>query len=968
MYRNLHKTFHMNPARRFHFLFWPVATLTIAVMLLELNHQTVLRNDTAPYGIVSLGLGRGYARDTGIVQSWKDSLTDTAPQDFCAINPKTIFPLNTAKTDVALDYLFIVLYTASLAILLTFLETQNNKLRNTLITLAVIAAACDCLENIGLRRFLDSAGTQTIAIQTAIFAITKIVISSALLLYIAFLLFFRRDALKWLSAYARRKMAQLFRYRVILLGVIFFAIPIWFLDQGQDLLVNSNSGDLSVALFVGVVLIAATLNWWLAKLFFHPGYAKGQPILPLTSTPQPVKDDPHADKKVARFLGVCTILLPAAAILHALQAIRIPYWLDQFDPYTWLIGLLLTFFILIRCDLVNVGYTYALNRLNEPVAKKLAIGLFALLGFVIPLIIRLTALKDQHRSPGTLNYLFLQLLLLALAFYVFSSLRERLFPNKPWLTAKIGIPIVFIATLLAACFLLYNIFPFATRSWNGCYLSLPILLSGIIFYILILTLLLRAGLAKGVNFLLFIGVIGLALAIKGNNHYHDVQRITVKTAPQRITLDVYFRQWLLHRQTEIENTKGQYPIFLINSYGGGIRAAAYTNLVLSYLDDTLNRRGNPAFEHYVFSISGASGGTVGAAIQCAYRAIHPDSIAGAYSHFQDDFENFYQHDFLTPVLSNALGSDLWASPIGIRLPFWRDRSAIQEDLWAKYARDSMKLSLDSEFNSLWDTGRTHYEVPLLFSNTLNVDDGNRAICAPVDLDHGDFPAAIFIRERLDFLNAHHSITEDSLKSISLITGAFLSARFPYISPSGKMGPGYHFMDVGGKDNSGASTSEDIFRTLSHWAMAKSQTDTLIRRLMRKVSFYFVSISNTPRASLDQQPDPRQLVSNRWEPISPIVGFINSGTLGNAAAADSALRFRYEGAPLPGDSMRAGYCAIWPTATCIADKDNDRYCPLLPLGWQISEPSLTRLRTCFSPGNIRCNPVGICRIMAILRLE
>src|SRR6202012_3496014 len=171
---------------------------------------------------------------------------------------------------------------------------------------------------------------------------------------------------------------------------------------------------------------------------------------------------------------------------------------------------------------------------------------------------------------------------------------------------------------------------------------------------------------------------------------------------------------------------------------------------------------------------------------------------------------------------------------------------------------SLHVRLGQEFNQAWDTSRANparFEVPLLFSNTLNVDDGWKGICAPVDLDSIDFPGTIFIRNRVAFLNEQRDPDRDSLRSISLITGAFLSARFPYVSPSGKMGPGYHFMDGGGKDNSGASTLEDIFPALPRWAVDSVKTDPVVRRLMHKIHFYFVSISNSPRASLDEQPDP-----------------------------------------------------------------------------------------------------------------
>jgi hypothetical protein len=949
--------------RFFHPLFWPVLALTVLIGLIEWKDQQVLSTDAAPYGMLSLALGGHNDQDTAIIRQWHDSIPDTAPKDFCAAHPAPVIPIQVAGPAVLLDFVFIVSYSAVLILLLGFLGAGGRFAP----AIVVIAGLCAVITDTGMLEFIAGGGSEPLAVWTRIAALAMLVILGGLALYILFILFFRHPVLTTLTGYTQRKTLQLFRYRVILLGVLFFSVPVWALDQGQDLLINTNSGNMGIVLFVGVVLIAAALNWWLAKLFFTKGYQPGEPILPLSPPEPPTADELLNEKKVSRFLGICTILIPATAILNALQAIRIHYWGDQFNPMSWLCALLIGFFVLIRYECADSLYRYSCKKWGDATTKVLTHSILLLLAFLVPLFIRLTILRDDNRSPYSLNFLFLQLLLLALAFYIFVSVRTSLYAGNALHTRKIGAAILVAAGLLAAGFLLYNILPFATANWSGCFLSLPVLLSGIVFYTLLITLLLRLGLAKRVNFLLFIGVIGVALAIKGNNHYHDVRLMAVKSAPQRDSLTDYFRQWLLSRERDIDSVKGEYPIFLVNSYGGGIRAAAYTNMVFSYLDDTLSRQGGfgKSFEHYVFSVSGASGGSIGAAVQCAYHAGHPDGQRN--DNYRNDFTSFYQHDFLTPVLSNMLGSDVWASPLGVSL--WRDRSAIQEALWARFGQDSLHLGMDQEFNSLWDTSRSNrsrYEIPLLFSNTLNVDDGNKGICAPVDLSHRDFPATIFIRERIDSLNAHRGGTADSLQSISLITGAFLSARFPYISPSGKMGPGYHFMDGGGKDNSGASTSECIFLALSRWAMKAAQTDPVIRRLMSKVHFYFASVSNNPRVSLDQQPDPRQLVSNRWEPISPVVGIINSGIDGNATAADSILRFRYSGPAFAGDSIRAGYCAIWPTATCIDDGGSQLYCPLLPLGWQISAPSLMRLSTCFTPGNIVCNPDGICKIMMICR--
>lgn len=777
-----------------------------------------------------------------------------------------------------------------------------------------------------------------------------------------------------LSDYIREKTYQLFRYRVILVGVVIFVAPIWMLDQGQDLLINSNSSDEGVLLFIGVVSMAAFLNWYLAKLFFEKKYTA-----PLCPMDEPILADPiqqTAEKKVSRFLGVATIIVPAAAILNARRAINISSWMDFLPPAIWLGGLLSLFFVLIKQDLAGRVYLWLAHKWGRPKSQTLLFSTLTVLVLIIPGVIRLFIIKGESNTPDSLIYLFWQLILLAFAFLIFVSARSFIFTAESWLGGRIGWPILLSAGTLAILFILLNIFPLSILALDCNYLSLPVLLAGIVFYILLFTLLIRLSGWKKINFVLLIFITGLIIALSANNDYHAVKLSNRTTLPKPPELEMYFKQWLLQRKEEIDREPDSFPVFLVNTYGGGIRAAAFTNMVFSYLDSCMitNRKDHKGFEHFVFSVSGASGGTVGAALQCAYRAQHLDSSGKAYA--LDSFQRFYQHDFLTPVLSNMLGADAWASVTSFHL--WKDRSEIQEDLWEGFGRRELHLDLGQEFNALWDTSthnRARYEVPLLFSNTLNVDDGLKGICAPVTLLPADFPATIFIRSQIDALNTAHLKTAhpkqaDSLQSLSLITGAFISARFPFISPNGKMGPGYHFMDGGGKDNSGAATSEAIFLALARLAcreqLAVRQkttdlTDSIFCSLLKKVRFHFVSITNSPY----YDPDSRTKVSSHFEPVSPLIGIINSGIYGNALEADNALRFRYSSDTIQFQGIHSDYCSVWITGASVPDSKGKLYMPILPLGWQISAPSLQRLRQSFDATKLRSyDAIGIPKILKI----
>jgi|GEM_PF-792921 len=990
--------FYGTIARHFHRFFWPVLAGTLGMLLLQLKDQAVLHTDAAPMRLVSLALGAP-RMDSAIVASWKGRLPDIPADDFCEVKVSPPTRLQVAHSVVVRDFFFILFFSSLFIIVLATLQSEREArsmgksagFSHLLVTLVIIAGGAGMIHDVLLLRLLRGEATASLALLSGVTFLITGVLLVFLVGYIVYVLVWRHYGLQWLSKYLRIKALQLFRFRLILLGVVFFSAPIWIMDQGQDLLVNTNAQDKGVVLFIGVVMIAALLNWYLAKLFFESRYVPpfwplNEPVLTEPIPPAVYEQVLASEKKASRYLGICTIILPAVAILNALAASRIHYWADQLSPMAWLVCLLALFFVLVQQNVAERVYPRVVARLGPGGARGLLVVLLLLLTVGLPLLFRAVFIPHSRESPQSLNFLFLDVVLFALAFYLFVSVRTLAFSSRGWLGEKIGRLILPLAVLLALGFILYNVFPDAAQAVEGCFLSLPVLLAGIVFYTLVITLVLRAGQMKAINFIFFIALGWFLIVMNGSSDFHAVHRMPVKEAPVSPRMTDHFKQWVLARQDEIRAASGTYPVFLINSYGGGIRAAAFTNMFLSYMDDSLLRRAGMAglprrsFEHYVFSLSGASGGTIGSAIQCAFRSTHPDSmtsregsLVNPYANFRSDLERFYRKDFLTPVLASILGRDVWSSGVAdlwtaTKGDLWADRAAVQEELWARYGREELGLNLDSEFNSIWDprvAGRHAYDVPLLFANTLNVDDGLKGICAPVSLDFADFPEVIQIRDRINALNACNR-PGDGLQSISLITGAFLSARFPYISPSGKMGPAFHFMDGGGKDNSGAATSAAIFYALSRHIELELErsSDSAYVSLLRKLRIYFVSISNSATTTLRvPPPDDRRIMKNPFEPLNPVVGIINSGINGNAMEADSMLRSRFAGNPLF-RGLYGGYFSVWPNTFCINAATDSAYCPLAPLGWQISVPSLRRLEESFTPEKLAGNPEGVLRILRV----
>lgn len=943
-------------------LFWISLIGTVIFMYVQLLQTKPLHNKTATSGIVSLEKAGSYSKAAAIIQSWK---IENIPIHNSTEKRNL---LDRAKINIRCDFPFILFYMALGIVLISWLREQSRPasasgsaiikkisevtdakaifITNLLIRLTIIAAVMDVLENTGMFITIDAVENNSphitgIPLITAVAAWTKFILLGVLLLYIAFMLVFKNRGLQLLTIYLQLRSEQLYRYRVTFIGIACFALSIWILDQGQDLLVNSNAEDPGVILFLMMVTITAFLNWYFAKLFFNKPEA--EKIFAITEPVIADADKLRSEKKVSRFLGVATFILPAAGILNALHGTDISYPMDFFPAYAMLLVVLAIFYAFIKHEVGEKLYQRLVSIKNERFAKAIGISMVALLFLIIPAAIRIIK-YDTIRQPTSLIWLYWDLVSLAAGFYLFSSLRTLVFKNKGPFGYSIGVLALILALAASFFFLVVNAYPLMFTWWENHFTTLPLLLCGIVFYTFIFTLLIRAGQKKKVNLVLFILIAGLLVSMIAINGYHNVNTRSAVKNKKVVPLGDYFKEWVMHRRNEFK-TSGRYTIFLVNTYGGGIRAAAYTSMVLNWLDSLSISRGNKAFEHYAFSISGASGGTIGAAIQCAYRQRCLDSFARYYS--KDSFMTFYQGDFLTPVLVPDIGRDVFASAIG-GAP-WHDRAAIQEKTWEGIMAKKFNLDIDCDFDSLWISGMPFsYEVPLLFSNTLNVDDGLKGIMAPVLLDAEDFPATIFIRQRLDSINAHikldtgHHTGRDSL-GLSLMTGAFLSARFPIISPAGKMSAGFHFMDGGGKDNSGASTSELIYKALMRYI--QESTDTVFTQLASKINFCFVSVNNSPL----HKTDPRQLVENRFELISPLVGIINSGINGNAHAADSALAGYNNKLADKRTGIMTYYYPVYPNADFIPPDTN--YKAILPLGWQISESALKRLRASFTGMNL-----------------
>lgn len=272
------------------------------------------------------------------------------------------------------------------------------------------------------------------------------------------------------------------------------------------------------------------------------------------------------------------------------------------------------------------------------------------------------------------------------------------------------------------------------------------------------------------------------------------------------------------------------PVVFVATAGGGLRAAYWTATVLGALQDDC-----PAFAKHVFSISGVSGGSVGAALfatalNSGFAAADDAGCKAAKDDKKADTEA-RDHTKLRPLLQTVLGEDFLGPTITALLypdlvqrfipyPAFPDRGAALVGAWSEawdkaHAEACRKNSncipdhkgLREPFLKLaglpGDKTMQHWR-PILLLNGTHQETGKRVIASNIRITSDVF---------LDAFDLHHLVQHD----VSMGDAALNSARFTYVSPAGRliratdkeeMG---HVLDGGYFENYGAVTNAEIAR-------------------------------------------------------------------------------------------------------------------------------------------------------------
>jgi len=577
-----------------------------------------------------------------------------------------------------------------------------------------------------------------------------------------------------------------------------------FTSQGQEILVNSFSEPLRGAMFVASCLLTAISVWYTSRLLFYtwkPDRQRGE----RASVWQQ-----RMVKWLPRVLGASVMLIPAIAIWPL--ASRMPTSMVAAARVSSVLLISLSFFFLV-----------ALSQRRRTLRH-------AMLS---------TGLSYAQLSPWTTRFFNAMLILNAIAFVVFASV--------PLWPLHVGVGPGVVVMLAAG--------------------------------LAIVTGSLLAHLADETRVPLLAGLLVAATVFSlwnDNHEIHLVEPEAGKDPPPLRTLDDYLEQKLgAHVEareraceqssnctSDCATTPGcppQIPYVVVAAEGGGVRAAAWTALVLSQVDRSLAETpGAAPFSERLVAISGVSGGSLGGALYLA-------TVRESREDLWPRQRRFFQTDLLTPMLGNMLFVDtpqrFFPYPFGRGWVPDRGRT-FEHAMEAAWGRATGKPAEETPFarpfEALW-AGK-HATLPLLLANTTVVGTGERLVQAPVLLN----PAAIsipllrkqvavaaeaepqrdstfrtepeqptplqreIVRRDGAFLGAYDGQgcllpSEDKRSTVkrysTTLSGVVHnSARFTWFSPAGRYGEesacaGVRVVDGGYFENSGTATADDVVRAM-----------------------------------------------------------------------------------------------------------------------------------------------------------
>ena len=402
------------------------------------------------------------------------------------------------------------------------------------------------------------------------------------------------------------------------------------------------------------------------------------------------------------------------------------------------------------------------------------------------------------------------------------------------------------------------------------------------------------------HFLFIVTLISLGYLVE--THFVSLEKTTAKQSAylSRPYLKEQFLEWIENRKpTLLDNSKKEFPIFVVLADGGASRSAYWTASVLATIDSASKR----AFSKNLFALSGASGGCLG---NLAFVAARKKEFRQANL---SQMQTYLSNDFLSFPLARLLGPDLILPLLPERIG--GDRASALEQSFKDVGYDNPFSNLMKQrFSELIPSSDTSFQ-PIVAINCTRMQDGSPAVISNIQIDEKVFG------KRIDVLSLLKPEEE-----ISIASAVVLGARFPYFSPAGRIQDQY-FVDGGYFDNSGAGVAHEMILELQELIQDSIRLHPF--HPFSKIRFHVVHITNQPKTE-NKITKTHPLVNDLAAPIKTILGSYTSQT-----DINNLRLFKYLQGIYNGDTT---YHSI----NLYKDDEEDIY----PMNWSISNGALKKM--------------------------
>jgi hypothetical protein len=217
-----------------------------------------------------------------------------------------------------------------------------------------------------------------------------------------------------------------------------------------------------------------------------------------------------------------------------------------------------------------------------------------------------------------------------------------------------------------------------------------------------------------------------------------------------------------------------------------------------------------------------------------------------------------------------------------------DRAGALENVMEKGPGDStfLKNKFEEAFYSF--VPDSNNRLPVLCINTTRMQDGRPGVISNILIEDNNKTFG----KRVDVLKL---LSKDA--DMRLSTAVVMGARFPYVSPAGRIdqlssdSAANYFVDGGYFDNSGAGVVQEIIIGLSEITKHWDASDPMGKALADKLRYYVIHITNSP-SGIPRLEKVHPIKNDLLAPITTLAGSYGTQTDVNDSRLRTYLELTY----------------------------------------------------------------------------